>query len=260
MMVAKQSRCAVRWRGRARLAPTMATPGANRLRIHHATLDECAAVRGAVVVIDVIRAFTTAAHAFAAGARAIVLVAEVEEALSLRAQIPGALLMGEVGGFPPPGFDFGNSPLAFNGVDLHDRVLIQRTGAGTQAAVRCADASILLLASFPCAAATARALRARAPTEVTLVASGPEGEDAAFAQHLEALLRDEPPDPAWLAQARDAGLRRLAAPGIETTTTVAQRDAFRADIECCVALDSFDFAMGVTLRDGMLVARRLPLQ
>jgi len=228
------------------------------MRIHHARLDDCAAARGAVVVIDVIRAFTTAAHAFATGAREIVLVAAVEEALSLRAQIPGALLMGEVGGFPPPGFDFGNSPVALNGVDLRDRVLIQRTGAGTQAAVRCAHASILLLASFPCAAATVRALRARTPTKVTLVASGPEGEDAAFARHLEALLRDEPPDPAWLEQARAAGLRRFAAPGIEATTTAAQRDAFRADIECCVALDRFDFAIGVTQRDGLLVARRLP--
>jgi 2-phosphosulfolactate phosphatase len=228
------------------------------MRIHHATLDDCATARGAVVVIDVIRAFTTAAHAFAARAREIVLVAGVEEAFDLRAQIPGALLMGEVGGFPPPGFDFGNSPVALNGADLRDRVLIQRTGAGTQAAVRCAHASTLLLASFPCATATVRQLRAQAPTEITLVASGPEGEDVACALYLEALLRDQLPDPAWLAQARAAGLRRLMEPGIEATTTAAQRDGFRADIECCVALDAFDFAIAATLCDGLLVARRAP--
>jgi len=61
----------------------------------------------------------------------------------------------------------------------------------------------------------------------------------------------------WNRPARP-GLRRFAAPGIEATTTAAQRDAFRADIECCVALDRFDFAIGVTQRDGLLVARRLP--
>jgi hypothetical protein len=72
------------------------------------------------------------------------------------------------------------------------------------------------------------------------------------------LLRDAPPDPAWLAQARAAGLARLSEPGIETTTTVAQRDAFRADIDCCVALDAFDFAIEARWRDGLLVARRVP--
>lgn len=227
------------------------------MRIHHATLDDCAAVRGAVVVIDVIRAFTTAAYALAAGAREIVLVATVEQAHGLRASRPGVLLMGEVGGFPPPGFDFGNSPAELRGVDLHDRVLVQRTGAGTQAAVRCRQASMLLLASFPCAKATARQLLAVAPADVTLVASGPEGEDAACARHLEALLRGESPDPAWLAQARAAGLARLAEPGIEATTTAAQRDGFRADIDCCVALDQFDFAIIASWRDGLLAARRL---
>jgi 2-phosphosulfolactate phosphatase len=228
------------------------------MRIHHATLDDCADARGAVVVIDVIRAFTTAAFALAAVAREIVLVATVEEAFELRANRPGVLLMGEVGGFPPPGFDFGNSPAALRGVDLHDRVLVQRTGAGTRAAVRCAQASTLLLASFPCATATVRHLLAVAPADVTLVASGPEGEDAACARHLEALLRGESPDPAWLAQARAAGLARLAEPGIEATTTVAQRDGFRADIDCCVALDHFNYAIIASLRDGLLVAQRLP--
>jgi 2-phosphosulfolactate phosphatase len=228
------------------------------MRIHHAGPDDGADAGDAVVVIDVIRAFTTAAFAFAAQAREIVLVATVEEAFGLRAKTPGVLLMGEVDGFAPPGFDFGNSPADLRGVDLRDRVLVQRTGAGTRAAVRCARAAHLLLGSFACAAATVRHLRRLAPARVTLLASGAEGEDVACARHLEALLRDAPPDPAWLAQARAAGLARLSEPGIETTTTVAQRDAFRADIDCCVALDAFDFAIEARWRDGLLVARRVP--
>ena len=39
---------------------------------------------GTVVIIDVYRAFTTAAVAFLKGAEKIILVAEVEEALALR--------------------------------------------------------------------------------------------------------------------------------------------------------------------------------
>ena len=66
--------------------------------------------RGTVIIIDVFRAFTTAAVAFSRGASKIVLVAEVDEALALRVRGVGELCMGEVDGKRPPGFDFGNSP------------------------------------------------------------------------------------------------------------------------------------------------------
>ena len=51
---------------------------------------------GTVVIIDVYRAFTTAAVAFLKGAEKIVLVAEVEEALALKKRGVGTLCMGEV--------------------------------------------------------------------------------------------------------------------------------------------------------------------
>lgn len=56
-----------------------------------------AEARGAVVVVDVLRAFTTAAYAFAAGARRIWLVESVEHGLTLKARLPGAAAMGEDG-------------------------------------------------------------------------------------------------------------------------------------------------------------------
>jgi hypothetical protein len=67
---------------------------------------------GSVAIIDVFRAFTTAAVALANGAARIIMVATVEEALALRAAAAGQICMGEVGGRAPPGFDFGNSPFA----------------------------------------------------------------------------------------------------------------------------------------------------
>src|SRR5207237_5230955 len=88
------------------------------MRIERATNETCGAATGTVVAIDVIRAFTTAAFALAAGARDIMPVGTVEQALELRARFPGALLMGEVGGYPIEGFDFGNSPSALLGRDL----------------------------------------------------------------------------------------------------------------------------------------------
>ena len=56
---------------------------------------------GTVIIIDVFRAFTTAAIAFDRGADHIVLVAEVEEALQLHNNGVGHLLMGEVDGKRP---------------------------------------------------------------------------------------------------------------------------------------------------------------
>ena len=70
------------------------------------------------IIIDVFRAFTTAAIAFSRGASRIVLVAEVAEALELRERGEGDLCMGEVSGIRPEGFDFGNSPFELSTADV----------------------------------------------------------------------------------------------------------------------------------------------
>ena len=94
-------------------------------------LSGAAVARGLVVVIDVLRAFTTAAYAFAGGATKILLVRTVEEALALRELVPDALLIGEVGGRLIPGLDLNNSPSVMAATEVAGRPLIQRTGAGT---------------------------------------------------------------------------------------------------------------------------------
>ena len=77
------------------------------MKINRATLVDCEKESDTVVVIDVLRAFTTSAFAFAQGAREIALVSTVDEAFQLRDQYPDALIMGEVRGHPVDGFDFG---------------------------------------------------------------------------------------------------------------------------------------------------------
>ena len=106
------------------------------MKFRYVNLEDCHTVKGIVIVIDVLRAFSTAAHAFSRGAKEILLVSTVEEALALRSQISDSKVMGEVGGLPPEGFDFGNSPTHISKEDLSGVTLIQRTGAGTQGAVR----------------------------------------------------------------------------------------------------------------------------
>jgi 2-phosphosulfolactate phosphatase len=224
------------------------------MRIERATRDTCGAATSAVVVIDVIRAFTTAAFAFAAGARDVVLTGEVDEALALRARFPGALAMGEVGGLMIPGFDFGNSPADLAGHDLRGRRMIQRTSAGTQGMVLSLRAETLLAASFVCAGATARYIRQHAPECVTFVITGIHptrdgDEDAACADYIAALLDGRTPDPAPYLR------RVIESDSGQIFTDPAQPDFSPGDLDFCTDVDRFDFAMLAERQDGLLVMR-----
>jgi 2-phosphosulfolactate phosphatase len=219
--------------------------------LFHATLDTCGTATDTVVVIDVIRAFTTAAFAFAAGARDIITVGTVEEAFTLRDYFPGSLVMGEVGGERPPGFDFGNSPVALTQADLAGRRLIQRTSAGTQGLVRSLWADALLAASLVCAGATARYIQQQKPAAVTFVSTGnnPQvDEDDACAYYLAALLQGDAPDPDTLLQE----LRQRVPSEILTNPEYTE---FVADLDLCFTIDRFDFAMVVERRGGLLVMK-----
>lgn len=223
--------------------------------IETVSLEGCGAADDMVVVIDVLRAFSTAAYALAAGVERILLVSEVAEALALRQRISGALAMGEVNGIRAAGFDLGNSPLEVSGRDLRGRTLIHRSSAGTQGAVRAVKARALLGASFVCAAATARAVLALQPQRVTLVITGQRpgnraDEDAACADYLAALLRGRAPDAA-------ACLRRVmesqnAAPFLDPL----QPEFPAGDLPLCARIDRFDFAMPVRRVDGLLELTR----
>jgi 2-phosphosulfolactate phosphatase len=223
------------------------------MKFERASLQTCGEATGVVVVVDVIRAFTTAAFAFAAGAEDITLVGTVEEAVELHQRNPRALVMGEVQGLPPPEFDFGNSPFALTGMDLANRHLIQRTSAGTQGVVRSKKADKLLASSFCCAQATAEYITTLSPEIVTFVVTGlgPDGlgeEDVACSDYLEALLEGTRPDTeAYVKRVRECrtSQRIFANPSCPE---------FRwEDIECCVSVDKFDFSMIIERQNDLLV-------
>src|SRR5260370_15203182 len=111
------------------------------LEIYRVGRYEAAEARGVVIVIDVIRAFSVAAYALAGGAQALWLVRTVEEAFALRERNPGVLLIGEVGGGLIPRVDLHNSPALMTASDPRGRILVPRTGAGTQGALALAQAA-----------------------------------------------------------------------------------------------------------------------
>src|SRR5246127_4181662 len=161
-----------------RVCKVQAVPRALRLRMEisiHSLLEGAERATGSVAIIDVFRAFTSAAVALANGATSIVMVRSVEEALALREAGIGQICMGEVRGRAPDGFDFGNSPYEISTVDFDGKTIIQRTSAGTQGIVAANRAQRIYAASLVTAEATVRALLSGSPDQVSLVAMGDNG-------------------------------------------------------------------------------------
>ena len=199
-----------------------------------------------MVVIDVLRSFTVSAYALAGGARECLLVATTAEARALHKKIRGSLICAEEDALPVPGIPISNSPTQIKAADLKDRVLIQRSSAGTtvMSAVRSADQ--LYAASLVVARATARACLAGQPPAVTLIASADHPEDHACASYIEGLLRGEEPDPVALLQPLRESARFARAlsgtwPGFPPT-----------DLDLALVPDRFDFAMPAQRHDNYL--------
>ncbi len=226
------------------------------MNFHYTNLETCHTATGLVVVIDVIRAFTNAAFAFSRGAKEIYPVSKVKEALQFKAENLNSLACGEVGGLPPEGFDFGNSPSQTNTLDLDERIIVQCTGAGTQGIVRSVNADIMLAASLVVANATIKYVRNLRVEDVTFVITGQisDGrgdEDLACAEYLEALLRGGQPDPAPYVERVCKSLdgRLHLNPNLP--------DFPESDLDHCTNIDAFDFAMVVTKENGRHVMRAI---
>ncbi|MDT0401331.1 MULTISPECIES: 2-phosphosulfolactate phosphatase [Streptomyces] len=213
-------------------------------------IPELAGPPSVAVVIDVMRAFTVAAWAFARGAEEIVLAGSLDEALALKARHPDWVALKD--GAPAPGFDMVNSPALLRTCDLGGRTVVQKTTAGTVGALAVREASLVLCAGFVVAEATARLLRARGCDSVTFVVTGEDGradEDLACAQYIARRAAGAETDPAGFLH-RAAASRAAAelAQGL-------RRGAHPDDVALCLELDRFPFAMVATEEDSLMVLR-----
>jgi 2-phosphosulfolactate phosphatase len=218
------------------------------MEIFRVTRDDAEKARGIVIVIDVLRAFSVAGYAFERGVRGLWLVRSVEEAQALRVREPEALLAGEVGGRLIPGFDFNNSPARIVSADIRGRLLIQRTGAGTQGAVNAVNATSILLCALTNARATARYARSLLATSGDCITFVPTGtpqdfaygdEDEMCADYVEALLREREDAPKILAR----GIASLRSSDRLALWKTGSPDFPYEDIAAVLDADRFDFAM-----------------
>lgn len=120
-----------------------------------AALDPATLGGTACLVFDVLRATSTIATAFANGARGILPVSTIDEAVALRLGDGALLLAGERNGLRIEAsqtggveFDLGNSPREFLPAVVGGRRLVMTTTNGTRALRACAPAPWVAAASF----------------------------------------------------------------------------------------------------------------
>lgn len=212
-------------------------------RAHYVNIEGAARGRGTAVVLDVLRAYTTAAWAFQLGAQRLILTDDLDEALKLKGLLPGSLAMKDAR--PMPGFELSNSPVELRSHDLRGLTIIQRTTHGTVGAVAAYRAGVqsLFCASFPNARATAEAIRRSGADETYFVITGEGGaadEDQACAEYIAALVDDPTADAApFVARVPVSKTGKLISGRIEEGRPGIQK----GDIESAMEANRFDFVM-----------------
>jgi len=200
--------------------------------------------RGATVIIDVFRAFTTTAYASNNGAESIFPVETIGQAFGLKRHHPDWILMGERGGIKIDGFDWGNSPYHIRNEDFTGKNIILTTSAGTQGIVNAKSSTHILLGSFVTAGALVQHLRNQGATEISLVAMGEAGispavEDTLLAEYLKSSLKGDRPD--FAAMEKQIRL----APSAQKFLSPEKPEFPEGDYHCALSLDTYDFCLTV---------------
>ena len=190
----------------------------------------------AALVVDVIRATTTAVAFFEAGAVEVWFAPDHEHALALKPE--GFLVAGETQGKKPPGFDLGNSPREALAAPVPNRRVVMSTTNGTRAAFRAAEAAprVALAALWNRKAAARWAARF---ANTLLLAAGKEGrpglDDTFVLGALARELGDARGDGALLAEALHA---RYPSPYPALADSEAGKALFEIGLEADVRLAS----------------------
>lgn len=171
----------------------------------------------ACVVFDVLRATSTMVMALHNGAKAIVPVSEIAEALAFRQKQPDVLLGGERNGVRiraaqtgGTDFDLGNSPREYTLERVAGKTIVSTTTNGTRALRACAGAKTILAASFLNLTATAELVKKDQPTQLLLVCAGTREntalEDVLAAGAMGEMLLNKPLSPALSPLGRGEGV------------------------------------------------------
>ena len=204
------------------------------------------------VVIDVLRATSTATQALASGYGRVLVAETLERALELRR--PGRVLAGERRGIKPPGFDQGNSPAEAT-EPRGDELVLATTNGGPTIVAATRDTARVMLACMLNLDASIRALQAHQGEDALIVCSGTDGavalEDVYVAGRLSAALDGERTDAARVAEA----VARAFGTPLEALAASADAARLRAvglgeDVADCAVQSALDVVPIVTAAAG----------
>lgn len=150
---------------------------------------------GLVVVIDVLRAFTTSCFISNNNAKQLIAVDDLETALILKKKNPEYILVGERKGIKPEGFDHGNSPHEIKDIDFTGKTVVLTTTTGTKGVNRSVNADEVITGSFVNAKAVATYILKNKPRTVSFVCTDDsyfDNEDFLCASYIKSLVEKKP--------------------------------------------------------------------
>jgi 2-phosphosulfolactate phosphatase len=212
-----------------------------------------------VVVVDIFRATSTMVAALAHGVTEIMPFADLEACRAMQSQ--GYLIAAERDGLTAPGFELGNSPVAYTSGAYAGRKLAMTTTNGTVAIEKSKGAAEILIGAFPNLQATVAYIQSR-DLDVLIHCAGWKGrfnlEDSLYAGALAQALGESHSNredgaiamgslfaqvgvnlASYLSQAAHA--KRLQNHGIE------------ADIDFCLSLNLYNQVVGVSQKGELRV-------
>jgi len=209
------------------------------------------------VIVDVLRATSTATQALASGYRRVTCAQTLELARGLRA--PGRVLAGERHCVRPPGFDQGNSPA--EAIDQRGDELVLATTNGAPTIITAAkQAPQVLLACLLNLGAVQRSVTALAGEpkgDIQIGCSGTAGavalEDVYVAGRLSAALQGKRTDAALIAEAVARAFDSpLAALSASADAAMLRHAGLAGDIAYCALESELDVVPTVVAtREGM---------
>lgn len=213
-------------------------------------IDGAKKATGVVIIIDILRAATVVAFILAKKAKYIIPVSTKEEALILKKQNKGYILVGEENGYKIPGFDFGNSPSELEHTDLKNKIIIHRSSMGTQGILAAQKANQIIFGSFTVLSAIINYIKNKDIKQLSLVAmDGSGSEDEMFADFVIAKLE---------GKINDINLVKktlIKHKGAERFLDPKQIDFPREDFDLCLKLDLFNFVPLVSEEQGRKIIK-----
>jgi len=212
-----------------------------------------------VVVVDIFRATSTMVAALAHGVTEILPFADLESCRAMQGK--GYLIAGERDGLTAPGFELGNSPVAYLEGNYAGKKLAMTTTNGTLALEKSKGASEILIGAFPNLKATASYIQSR-NLDVLIHCAGWKGrfnlEDSLYAGALVQALSSSH------ANQEDGALAMsslFAKEGDNLTSYLAQAShakrlqnhGIEADIDFCLSLNLYDQVVGLTQKGELRI-------